>query len=120
MGLKTAILRVSKKWEGGEEGAFVTANCSRRLETIVSIFLFYLTETVFEWIEVWCLKILVVSKFQEINRMVYIDYSSSLIIIVSMQRRKKVCCYYAEQENSHYFIYAEGEIIPSNNFCPAF
>lgn len=51
---------------GGEEGAFVTANCSRRLETIVSIFLFYLTETVFEWIEVWCLKILVVSKFQEI------------------------------------------------------
>ena len=38
-GLKTAILRVSKKWEGGgEEGAFVTANCSRRLETIVSIF----------------------------------------------------------------------------------
>ena len=40
MGLKkTAILRASKKWEGGgEEGAFVMANCSRRLETIVSIF----------------------------------------------------------------------------------
>lgn len=38
MGLKTAILRVSKKWEGGKEGAFVMANCSRRLETIVSIF----------------------------------------------------------------------------------
>ena len=51
---------------GGKEGAFVTANCSRRLETIVSIFLFYLTETDFEWTEVWCLKILVVSKFQEI------------------------------------------------------
>lgn len=52
--------------------------------------------------------------------MVYINYSSSLIIIVSMQRRKKVCCYYAEQENSHYFINAEGKIIPCNNFCPAF
>lgn len=52
--------------------------------------------------------------------MVYIDYSSSLIIKVSKEKRKKVCCYYAEQENSHYFIYAEGKIIPSNNFCPAF
>ena len=52
--------------------------------------------------------------------MVYIDYSSSLIIKVSKEKRKKVCCYYAEQENSHYFIYAEGKIIPCNNFCPAF
>ena len=52
--------------------------------------------------------------------MVHIDYSSPLMIIVGKEKRKKVCCYYAEQENSHYFIDAEGKIIPCNNFCPAF
>ena len=37
MGLKTAILRVSKKWEGGG-GSVCYGKFSRRLETIVSIF----------------------------------------------------------------------------------
>ena len=65
MGLKTAILRVSKKWKGGR-GSVCYGKLLEKIRNDCVHILILSHGTVFEWTEVWCLKILVVSKFQEI------------------------------------------------------